>query len=80
MAFHGPCLVKLGRYPLAKERLMEAYARMKETGQQGHVRMRAVVGSLVELAERSNLPGEAERWAVELRKLPATTAPAGRAE
>ena len=81
MAWHGPCLVRLGRFQEAEAPLREAYTRLRDTDQASSGPMRQVLGALATVCEKSNRADEAEKWRAELRAMPAaqpTTNPSTR--
>jgi serine/threonine protein kinase len=76
MSYHGPCLVKLGRFAQAEPLLLEAFARLQKTGQETDERTIAVVAALADVCAHRGRPEEAERWRSELSRLRPSTKPA----
>ena len=75
LALRNPVLVRLGRYEEAEAPLREAYARLQETKQSTHARMRWAVWGLAEVCAHLGRPDEAAKWRSELARLEATTQP-----
>jgi hypothetical protein len=73
MAWHGPCLVRLGRFAEAEAPLREAYKRLRETGQVNTGPMRQVLDGLATVCEKSDRAEEAVKWRAELRAIMPTT-------